>query len=174
MGIEEDVPMEDEATEVETSVLDIEDDDAILVDEEDMTPEDALAVIMSARPVHQTKKVSIKGREGMGRIVLTLRSLTDREFKAVRKQSEIPSGNRKDQRAGKKETDDSLFLRLVVAAGIESPKIFAADVLKAHRVTTPDQLVDKLILPGVIAQLAENIMELSGWDEESVTDLSLD
>lgn len=147
-------------------------EDATFIDGEDITPEDVLAIILSAKPVHQTMRVGIRARAGMPRVALTLRSLTDREFKLIRTQAEIPSGNRKDQRAGKKETDDSLFLRLVVATAVEEPKLGSREVLQAHKLTNPDQVVEKLFLPGTIGQIAEKVMELSGWSEDGVEEIS--
>lgn len=166
-----------ETPEVDEIDVDIEKTEEVedlgydLVEEDDMTPEDSLAIILSARPVHQTAKVGIKARQGMPRIVVTLKSLTDRQFKALRQQAQKPAENPKDRKAGKTELDDSLFLRLVVAAAIESPKIASKEVLDALGVKRPDQVVDTLFLPGRITALAERVMELSGFDEDGVLDV---
>lgn len=156
-----------EIDETEVEVEETEEDPGYdTVEDYDMTAEDALAVILSARPIHQTARVGIPKRVGMGAITVTLRSLGDREFKKLRKASEAPTGKK-----GALEVDDSLFTRNVVAAAIVEPKIGSIEVLQALGVKRPYEAVDALFLPGRIGQLAERVMVLSGWDEEGIVDL---
>lgn len=152
----------------EDDIVEVEDtnEDFDTVSEYDMTADDALAVILSAKPIHQIRRVGIPAREGMGAITVTLRSLSDREFKQLRKASEAPTGKK-----GTTEVDDTLFLRNVVAAAITEPKISDIKVRQALGVQRPYEVVEKLFLPGRIGQLAEKVMELSGWDEEGIVDL---
>lgn len=131
------------------------------VEEYDMTPEDALAVILSARPIHQTARFGVPARKGMGAIAVKLRSLTDSEFKQLRKASQAPTGKK-----GAMELDDSLFLRNLVAAAVVEPKITSVEVRQALGVNRPYEVVDALFLPGRIGDLATKVMELSGFSDE--------
>jgi len=158
----------------EEVVVDIVNED-ILVDPANQTePEKqmtALQVLLSATPVRQTAKLRIRKRAGLAQdLVLTIKSLTDGEFKSIGEQAETPTGNRNDRRRAAKEatTDNNLFLRLIVARGIMDPNLNSNEVLDAHGVPTGDVIVQKIFLPGEVARIAEEIMALSGWDDQAV------
>lgn len=144
---------------------------------ENKTPEDALHILLSAKPVRQTVTVRISKREGLaGDLDLQLRSLTDREFKSAAEEASSPtSGNRENRRVGGgggNETDQALMMRLIVAKAIKSPDFNAPEVLKAHSVQRAEQVVHKLLLPGEISLLAEYVTDLSGWNDNAVKVIS--
>lgn len=141
----------------------------------DQTPEvasmTALQVLLSAKPVRQTAKLRIRKRDGLPEdLVLTIKSLTDSEFKRIGEQAEQPTGSRADRRAAKaaKETDNNLFLRLIVSNGILDPNLNDSKVLAAHEAIAAEMVVQKIFLPGEVARIAEEIMALSGWDDDAV------
>lgn len=132
----------------------------------------ALQVIMSAKPVRQTAKLRIRKRDGLPEdLILTIKSLTDGEFKAIGEQAEHPAagGSRSGRRgAQSKETDNNMFLRLIVSRGILDPNLNDPNVLAAHEAITGETIVQKIFLPGEVARIAEEIMALSGWDDDAV------
>lgn len=147
----------------------------ILVDVENQTEQEkqmtALQVLLSAKPVRQTTNLRIRKRDGLPQdLVLTIKSLTDREFKSIGEQAEQPTGNRNARRGAQaaKETDNNLFLRLIVANGILDPDLSSPEVLAAHGAITAEMIVQRIFLPGEVARIAEEIMALSGWDDNAV------
>lgn len=131
----------------------------------------ALQVLLSAKPVRQTAKLRIRKRDGLPEdLILTIKSLTDAEFKRIGEQAEQPSGNRNERRRAQnnKETDNNLFLRLIVANGILDPNLNDSQVLAAHSALSGDMVVQRIFLPGEVARVAEEIMALSGWDDDAV------
>lgn len=131
----------------------------------------ALDVLLRATPVRQTETIKIPKRQGLpADLELTVGSLSDRDFKEVSDQSEQPL-NRRQRRSGanvQRETDGNLFLRLVVAKGVVNPDLGNAKLLDSQDCFTADQLVQKLLLPGEIARVAEIIMDLSGFNDNTV------
>lgn len=147
----------------------------ILIDRDSQTDEQkqmtALQVLLSATPVRQTAQLRIRKRDGLPQdLVLTIKSLTDSEFKSISEQAEQPIGNRADRRRvqNAKETDNNLFLRLIVANGIMDPNLGSPEVLAAHGAVTAEMVVQRIFLPGEVARIAEEIMTLSGWDDQAV------
>ena len=147
----------------------------VLVDTSGQTPEEAqmtaLQVLLSAKPVRQTAKLRIRKRDGLPQdLVLTIKSLTDAEFKRIGEQAEHPVGNRNARRGAQaaKETDNNLFLRLIVSNGIMDPNLNSPEVLAAHSAITAETIVQRIFLPGEVARIAEEIMTLSGWDDSAV------
>ena len=144
------------------------DEDEILVAEEDMTPEDALAVLISAKPVKATTKIEVAAREGMGKVQLTLKALTDRQIKQIRTAALIPQTREQKRRGEEPEVDDSLYTRLIVVNGVAAPKLSDPALLRAHQAGRPEQVVDKLFLSGVVGQLFAEVMRVSGYDENAI------
>jgi hypothetical protein len=133
----------------------------------------ALDVLLGAKPVRQTDTWKITKRTGLAAdLVLRLGSLSDRELKLLAEQSEVSTGtaNRKSRRAGQdgKEQDTNLFLRLVVAKGVVEPDFNDPSVTSAHGVFSGDEVVQKVLLPGEIARVAELVMDLSGFNDAGV------
>lgn len=148
----------------------------IHVDRATQTPEQsqmtALQVLLSAKPVRQTAQLRIRQRDGLDQdLVLTIKSLTDAEFKRISDQAEQPTGQNRAarrQQQATKETDNNLFLRLIVAQGIMDPNLNSPEVLAAHGAITGEMVVQRIFLPGEVARIAEEIMALSGWDDQAV------
>lgn len=148
----------------------------IFVESEGQTEQEsqmtALQVLLSAKPIRQTAKLRIRKRAGLqGDLVLTLKSLTDSEFRRIGEQAERPSGaSRQERRKAQsaKETDNNLFLRLIVSNGVLDPNLNDPKVLSAHNAISGDTIVQSIFLPGEVARIAEEIMALSGWDDDAV------
>lgn len=145
---------------------------------EDQTPEEkqmtALQVLLSAKPVRQSRELKIRKRAGLEQdLVITVTSLTDRQFKSIGEEAEVSAGgggNRGARRAAApaKETDNNLFLRLIVANSMSDPNLNTPEVLAAHGAITAEQVVARVFLPGEIARIAEEVMDLSGWSDDAV------
>lgn len=133
----------------------------------------ALDVLLGASSDRQKEKIVVPQRPGLpSDLVLTIQSLTDREFKNISDEAEssAPVGNRRQRRAGatEKDVDSSLFLRLIVAAGVVDPPLDHPTVLQKHGVTRGEQVVDRILLPGEISRVAELIMDLSGFNDTTI------
>ena len=148
---------------------------SIIVDPEMQTPEEqqmsALQVLLSAKPVRQARELKIKKRAGLEQdLIITVTSLTDRQFKQIGEEAEVATGNRGARRgaAPDKTTDNNLFLRLIVANSMSDPNLNSPEVLAAHGAVTAEQVVARVFLPGEIARIAEEVMDLSGWSDDAV------
>ena len=149
-------------------------DDSIIVKEGDDAEMTAMQVLLSAKPVRQQRKLIIRERDGLPQdLVITVGSLTDLQFKAIGEEAESPV-SRTDKRGARRgaaqetETDNNLFLRLIVANAIADPNLHSPEVLAAHGAVTSEQVVSRVFLPGEIARIAEEIMDLSGWSDDAV------
>ncbi len=147
--------------------------DDIIVDEDTVTDMTPLQVLLSAKPVRQQRKLVVRKRDGLQQdLTITVNSLTDAQFKAIGEEAETPvdRANRSARRSGKaeKETDNNLFLRLIVANAIGDPNLGSPEVLAAHGAVTAEQVVARVFLPGEVARVAEEVMDLSGWSDDAV------
>ena len=147
-------------------------DDSIIVTENSDPDMTALQVLLSAKPVRQRRNLKIRKRNGLPQdLHITVQSLTDRQFKAIGEEAETPTGSREQRRravAQSKETDNNLFLRLIVATAIVDPNFNSPQVLAAHEAISAEQVVSRVFLPGEIAKVAEEVMDLSGWSDDAV------
>jgi len=153
----------------------IETHGSIMVDAENQTPEEkqmtALQILLSAKPVRQSRDLKIRKRAGLEQdLVITVTSLTDRQFKSIGEEAEVTTGNRGGRRGAtpEKTTDNNLFLRLIVANSMSNPNLNTPEVLAAHGAITAEQVVARVFLPGEIARVAEEVMDLSGWSDDAV------
>jgi hypothetical protein len=133
----------------------------------------ALDVLLSATAIKQQEKWKIPKRDGLpGDLVLTLASLTDREFRDISAEAEEPirASNRRQRRAGEatKEINPEKFLRLIVARGVVDPAFDHPQLLQKHQVMTAEQVVQRVLLPGEVAKVAELIMDLSGFNDATL------
>lgn len=64
------------------------------------------------------------------------------------------------------ELDRTKFMVLVAAGQTVSPKFNDAELLKKANCTTASDFIKKKLLPGEIAELANKISEISGFDTE--------
>lgn len=141
------------------------DDAGKLIDVEDMSPEDALAIMIGAEPINQRQKLRLAGRQGMAPMSITIRSLSDTEIANLRKGAAKPT--KKDEDA----IDTDLLNRMIVAKATISPDLTNADLLRKHDVHSGDGIVGKLFLPGWITLIVAEVFSLSGWDDKAVTKL---
>lgn len=154
--------------DVEPDAAEAVEEEGVLIPEDEMTPDDALAVLMSAKPVRATCTVEIEGREGMGKVQFTLRSLNDAEIKKIRTAAEIPLTKEQRRRGEEPELDDALYSRLIVVNGVQSPKLNTPELLSHHGVRNAEQLVAKLFLAGHIRLIFAEVMRVSGYSEDAV------
>lgn len=132
---------------------------------------DALDVLMGATKPVVTEEFTIPKRDGIpADLVLKLGTVDN--FETLSTQAEekfVP--NREEKRAGmteRVETNQPLFLRLVVVEGTKYPDLNNPELLKAQGVRTGEQLVKKLMRPGEITKCAEYVMDLSGYADDAV------
>jgi hypothetical protein len=57
---------------------------------------------------------------------------------------------------------------LIVATGVADPLFGNTQLLAKHGVITAEQVVQKVLLPGEIAKVAELIMDLSGFNDSTL------
>ncbi len=152
-------------------VEDIVTDTGVEIAVEDMTDDDALRMLISAKPVRATRKVAVPMGEEAREVPLTLRSLNDPEIKEIRKAAEKPLNREQRRRGEEPELDDDLYRRLIIVNGVQSPKLNNPELLAAHGCARGEQLVEKLFLSGQKTILFAKIMEVSGYSEEAVREL---
>lgn len=147
-------------------------DKSIILDQNSDPEMSALQVLLSAKPVRQRRHLKIRKRNGLPQdLHIVVQSLTDRQFKAIGEEAETPVGSREQRRravANAKETDNNLFLRLIVATAIVDPNFNSPEVLAAHEAISSEMVVSRVFLPGEIAKIAEEVMDLSGWSDDAV------
>jgi len=142
--------------------------------EEAQEEKSALDVLLGASEAKQTAVIKLKPRQGLeAGLPMTIRSLSDREFRNLSTQAEVPVNalNRRARRAGETadtEIDPGLFLRLVVSAGTQDPPFGDPKVTSKFGVLTADEVIQKLMLPGEIAEVAEEIMDISGFNGNNI------
>jgi len=133
----------------------------------------ALDVLLSATAIKQHEEWRLPKRDGLAAdLVLTLNSLTDREFRDISTEAEeaVRGANRRSKRAGEasREINPDKFLRLIVARGVANPDFGNTDVLRRHGSITAEEVVQKVLLPGEVAKVAELIMDLSGFNDSTL------
>lgn len=103
-----------------------------------------------------------KGPDG-ALLKFKIRVMADKEFEAYRKQSmSIKPGKKK----GQVEMDMSRFNALIVINHTMNPNFKDAASITALGCTTPEEYLSKVLLPGEIVQLAQEIQRLSGFDRD--------
>jgi hypothetical protein len=70
------------------------------------------------------------------------------------------------KKGGRIDVDTTLMNQQIILAGVSELKDKS---LRDHfKVQTPDQLINKIFLPGDISKLADTIVKLSGFNEEDL------
>lgn len=69
------------------------------------------------------------------------------------------------------DVDVSEMQVLTVLAGVKEPSFKDKNLLDYYNVPTPKELLQKLLLPGEIASLYNNISDLSGYGEDAVQEV---
>lgn len=89
-----------------------------------------------------------------------VRGLSAGEYREVRKRAVNPQGTGGDR-------IDSLDLaRQLIVDGCVEPNFREAEFIKQVGVKTPVEAVDKLLLAGEVSRLSNEIMEISGFNED--------
>ena len=140
---------------------------------EETPEEDPLAILLAAEQKRVTEDILVPKRSGLsGDLRLTIGSLTDRQFRDISTEAEevVRSANRNARRAGAagKEINPDKFLRLIVSAGVVTPAFSHPQLLSKHQVHTGEEVVQAILLPGEIARVAELIMDLSGFNDNTI------
>ncbi len=96
-----------------------------------------------------------------------IRAITDSEM------SDIQKICMRTGKKGKVDFDVSKFNRLIAIKGSIEPKFEDAESIKSVGCITPEDYIKKVMLPGEIATLAEQIQTLSGYtDLEDLKELA--
>lgn len=134
--------------------------------------QDALDLLLSAEPAEQVQTVELPARKGTKKpLKLVLRSITEQEWEDIKNQSEI-TGNRSQRRSRKRgedvELDNSLMARLLVKRATVNVDWNHRSLREKFKVEAGEDVVRKLLLYGEVANLAQIVMEISGFDEDKI------
>jgi len=110
-------------------------------------------LLEGTRRVGQTKDVTITVAEESMQV--TIRAISYDDYEDIRRGSLILKGNQQDFRIGK-------FNLGLVLAGTVDPNFKDATLLEKAGVSTPEDLIKTMLLPGEIEALAQEILKLSG------------
>lgn len=94
-----------------------------------------------------------------GLLKFKIRAVTDSEM------SDIQKICMRTGKKGKVDFDVSKFNRLIAIKGCVDPKFEDAESIKGVGCVTPEDYIKKVMLPGEIATLAEQIQTLSGYTD---------
>ena len=89
--------------------------------------------------------------------VLTLKAIPSKRYTEIQTAATIFKKKKQD-------VDLHKLQILTLTAGIESPSLNDAELLKKFGVITPAELLEKLLLAGEITNIADAISKLSGYD----------
>lgn len=124
-----------------------------------MTEEDIISILAEERPL-PTRDVLI---DRLG-IVITLRALTEKDISKTRKDCthvKKARGGRKEKELDSEEFDIALIEKSAIKPDFNSQKL-----LKALNLSGGREVIRRKFLAGEIAQLGENVLDLSGFDDE--------
>ena len=123
----------------------------------------ALTDFLLENPVDNlTEQVMVSRRlRGMP---FTIRAMTGSEFAEYQKRSTLI------QKGRKVEFDSKRFNECIVIGHTIEPNFKDAELLKRSGCVTPEQLLNKVLLAGEIAELSQRISDLSGFGQ-SVEDM---
>lgn len=118
-----------------------------------------LSQFLVQNPVENlTSKVVVSNR--LAGYPFTIKAMTNSEFSEYQKLSTLAG------RHGKVDFNARRFNELVVINQTIEPNFKDAEVLKQAGCTTPEQFLNKSLLAGEIAELAQQISMLSGFDRD--------
>lgn len=92
----------------------------------------------------------------------TIRVMTQKEFDRLQRKCSTSKTVR-----GKRETDfdSGAFNNYCVTECVVKPDFKDASAIQKAGVTTPEQFVEKVLLPGEVADIAAEVLALSGFDK---------
>lgn len=113
-----------------------------------------------------TKKVEVKRLSELvgAPVVFTLRALTSEELRETQEIATVTKG-------GEETLDGALLNKHVVLMATKDPDMRDKDLLKLYDAVTPEDLLDAMLLPGELTQLASAVQELSGFGEDALTEI---
>lgn len=105
------------------------------------------------------KEVVLNGR--LKNFKFKIKAITQSQFSEMQKQCVVL-----DTKGKKVRFDSTRFSIMTIVKGCTYPNFRQDEFVKACGVTLPEQCVTKKLLPGEISELAKQIMQLSGFDED--------
>ena len=105
------------------------------------------------------KEVVLNGR--LKNFKFKIKAITQSQFSEMQKQCVVL-----DTKGKKVRFDSTRFSIMTIVKGCIYPNFRQDEFVKACGVTLPEQCVAKKLLPGEISELAKQIMQLSGFDED--------
>lgn len=105
------------------------------------------------------KEVVLNGR--LKNFKFKIKAITQSQFSEMQKQCVVL-----DTKGKKVRFDSTRFSIMTIVKGCIYPNFRVDEFVKACGVTLPEQCVVKKLLPGEISELAKQIMQLSGFDED--------
>jgi|AKYZ01.1.fsa_nt_gi Phage XkdN-like protein. len=88
-----------------------------------------------------------------------IRNLTSEEYNEIQKMCTI-------QKKKSREFDAAKFNNQIILTACIEPNFRDAELIKKAKVTTPTQLLHKLLRPGEMVAIAEEIITLSGFNQD--------
>lgn len=123
---------------------------------------DLLLSIDNSKISRPTKEVELKRLTKLtgDKVIFKLQGLTANEYNDILEQS-----------AGKDNVNVADTQALVIINGVVSPDLKDKKLLDKFDVPTPKLLIQKLLMPGEIVRLYQEISKLSGFADDTVSDL---
>lgn len=110
----------------------------------------------------QKEVVFSRFKDENGKVVpFLIRPLTTEENNALMKKCKVK------EKSGKTSTDTARYQLEVVVAGTVRPDFTDSELCEGWGVVDPTMVVGKMLFSGEYARLAEEIIKLSGFDEDS-------
>lgn len=98
-------------------------------------------------------------------VVFTCQAITAEDY------HEIQEGATRISRKGDIDIDTNEIQAFAILKGVANPDLKDKELCQKYNALTPRELIDKLLLAGEIANLYEAISELSGFGEDSVSEI---
>lgn len=137
--------------------------------------DDALDLLLAAEPAEQRQTVVLPPRKGTTKdLKLELRSITESEWDEVRNQAEVtrPAANRADRRNKRRndepEMNNALMARLLVKKATVNLDWNNTSLRQKFKAQTGEDVIKTLLLYGEVANLAQIVMEISGFEEDLI------
>lgn len=119
--------------------------------------EEILRKLVGAKDDIPKKTVLVKRID----VPFTFRALKSSEIFQIRERCTY-----KNERKGTEKFNDEDFLALLISTATISPDLKNKKLLEAYSAITPEEVIKKMLLPGELIELADIILNLSGWDSE--------
>ena len=137
--------------------------------------DDALDLLLAAEPAEQRQTVVLPPRKGTTKeLTLELRSITESEWDEIRNQAEVtrPAANRAQRRSKRgndePEMNNALMARLLVKKATTNVDWNNSRLRAKFKAQAGEDVVKALLLYGEVANLAQIVMEISGFEEDLI------